>query len=344
MKQRLRPQSLRKGAKVGLVSPSAPMAALAPHRLEACTRSLESLGYGYKLGACATAIDGYVSASAVTRAADIHTFLEDPEVGAILCLIGGYHFNHLLPHLDLDLFRKYPKPIIGYSDATILLVALYQATGLITFYGPAGLTQFGEYPHPLPYSVTNLFRALTSRAVLGRIEPSEEWTEETLNWLAKEDLTRPRTLLPNAGPVCMRTGLAEGVLLGGCLSSLVRLRGTSFWPDFSGALLFLETPEGHDFTKGQDLRILDAELMDLANSGVFSQVSGVLVGRPFGMSGSDKRAFLDMIVAHTAGRGIPILADLDFGHTDPMMTIPLGVRGRIIAEECSFEILESPTE
>ncbi len=67
-------------------------------------------------------------------------FFRSPEIDAIVCLIGGYHYNHVLPHLDLELIRSNPKIFIGYSDATVVQMALWSALRMVTFSGPAGLT------------------------------------------------------------------------------------------------------------------------------------------------------------------------------------------------------------
>ena len=324
------PKRLKKGGTIGLVSPSAPLAGLCPHRVEACQKALGDLGFKTRLGEHALSVNGYLAGSAKARAEDINSFFQDPEIDAIMCFIGGYNYNQILPHIDFDSIIVNPKPIVGYSDATILLNAIYVKTGLVSFYGPAGLTQFGEYPAPFEYTKEYFIKVLCNSKPAGIINSSDEWTDEVLNWFTKDDLKRPRFMKKNDGIKFLRKGTAEGILLGGCLASLVRLRGTEFWPNFNGSILCLETPEGSSFDKGYDIAIADAELTDLANSGVFEKVSGVIVGRPFAMQEDERKAFYDLVYEKTEKNGIPLVIDMDFGHTDPVCTLPIG--GNIIID------------
>ncbi len=116
----------------------------------------------------------------------------DPEVKAIIASIGGDHSCHLLPLLDFDLIAAHPKIFMGYSDITVLNVAIYAQTGLVTFNGPALMTDFAEYPAMLEYTECYFLKAVCSPAPVGRIDPSDWWTEETLDWGTQADLTRPR--------------------------------------------------------------------------------------------------------------------------------------------------------
>jgi muramoyltetrapeptide carboxypeptidase LdcA involved in peptidoglycan recycling len=129
--------------------------------------------------------------------------------------------------------------------------------------------------------------------------------------------------------------MAEGVLLGGCLESLQHLRGTSFWPDWEGKILFFETSEGVP----PPYRV-DGILMDYENMGILSKLRGLLVGRPMRYSDAQKAELREVIRERTRGFDFPVVTDMDFGHTAPQLTLPLGCRARIDVPRRRVEVLE----
>ena len=239
----IRPPRLRHGDVVGIVSPSWGGAGAFPHRVRAGVKHLESLGFRVRLGRHAMNRRGFVSDTAENRVSDLHEMFEDTEIRAIIAATGGDHSCHLLPLLDFGLIRNNPKIFMGYSDITVLNVSIWTKTRTVTFNGPALITDFAERPSMFDYSESSFLRTLGRAEPPGAIQPSDWWTEEFLDWGAKKDLDRPRARQASEGPVWLRPGYAEGTLVGGCIESLQHLRGTEFWPDFAGAILFLETSE-----------------------------------------------------------------------------------------------------
>ncbi len=148
---------LQPGDTVGIVSPSWGGGARYPHRIERGAAHLRSLGFRVKIAPHALNSIGYVSDTPENRAADIHAMFLDPEVTAIIASIGGDHSCHLLPLLDFDLIAAHPKIFMGYSDITVLNVAISAQTGLVTFNGPALMTDFAEYPAMLEYTESYFF-------------------------------------------------------------------------------------------------------------------------------------------------------------------------------------------
>ena len=126
----LKPTVLQAGDTIGIISPSWGGAGVFPHRIENGVKYLESLGYQVKMAEHAGNSNGYVSDTAENRAQDIHDMFSDPDVKMILAAIGGDHSCHLLPLLDFDLIRQNPKIFMGYSDITVLNIAIWQQTGL----------------------------------------------------------------------------------------------------------------------------------------------------------------------------------------------------------------------
>lgn len=332
----LKAPRLRRGDTVGIVSPAWGGAGTFPHRLERGVAQLEGLGFRVRLGRHALSTRGFISDSAENRVSDLHEMFEDPSVRLILAAIGGDHSCHLLPHLDFGLIRRHPTALLGFSDITVLNVAIWQATGLVTFNGPALLTDFAEYPAMLDYTLRGFLKAVSEVDAIGAVAPAASWTEEMLAWETKADLERPRALTVSEGWTWLKPGVGEGVLVGGCLESLQHLRGTRFWPDFRETILFLETSEN----KPSPSRV-DALLMDYENMGVLERVTGLLVGRSMRYSPGEKAELREIILDRTRRYEFPIICDMDFGHTSPQFTLPVGCRARIDTDTQTFSILES---
>lgn len=207
----LKPPRLQRGDTVGIISPSWGGAGLFPHRVEQGIRQLNELGFKVRLAEHALSHISYVSDTAENRAKDIQSMFNDPEVKAIVAAIGGDHACHLLPHLDFEAIRSHPKIFMGFSDVTVLNVAIWQLTGLVTFNGPALLTDFAEHPQMLAYTRDNFLKMVSSGAPPGKIDPSDSWTEEYQNWAEKVDLDRPRQLLPSPGWTWLKHGRGHPV-------------------------------------------------------------------------------------------------------------------------------------
>ena len=222
----IRPPRLQSGDTVGIVSPSWGGAGRFPRRVEQGLHYLQSLGFKVKIGSHALNQLGIVSDTPQNRVDDIHRMFCDLEVKAIVAAIGGDHSCHLLPLLEFDLIQANPKIFMGFSDITVLNVAIWKVTGLVTFNGPALLTDFAEHPIMFEYTERYMVRALCETEPIGLVEPSTWWTEETLDWEQKGDLKRPRAQHGSAGWSWLRGGSGEGILVGGCLESLEHLRGT----------------------------------------------------------------------------------------------------------------------
>jgi muramoyltetrapeptide carboxypeptidase len=334
----LKPRALKPGDTVGVISPSWGGAGLFPHRCEAARRQLQAMGLQLRFAPHALNSQSWVSDTPENRASDVHALFADPTVAAVVAAVGGDHSCQLLPLLDFDLIRAHPKVFMGYSDVTVLNVALWQQTGLVTFNGPALLTDFAEHPRMLDYTERWFRKLVCSADAPGVIEAASAWTEEFMHWETKADLERPRALQASPGWTWLKPGRGEGVLIGGCIDSLQHLRGTRFWPDFSGAILFVETSE-----EKPTPATVDGILMDYENMGVLPRLNGLLVGRPMLYSDEDKRALREVLLERTRNYAFPIVCDMDFGHTAPQLTLPIGVRARIDPSAQRFEIIESAT-
>ncbi len=314
------PARVSAGDTVAVVSPAAGAVGAHPHRAERAQRYLEGLGLRVRFMPNARRSDGWASASARDRADDIHAAFADPAVRVILAGIGGNHSNQLVPLLDWDLVRANPKIFQGYSDISVLHWALARNAGLRTFYGPALIPELGEWPAPLQYTAASL-QAAWFGAAPSSLAPSRDWTEERIEWGGEDrDTPRARTLAASDGWHWLRGGGAAGWLFGGCLETICwHLKGSQSWLDLDGAVLFLETSE-----EAPSPAHVDAYLTDLEQLGVLDRAAALLVGRPAGYTPDEVAAFETVLVTRTEAAGIPVVANLDCGHTDPMLTLPFG--------------------
>lgn len=337
------PKRIPNGATIGIVSPSAGLAELFPHRVEQGIAMLDKMGFRVVLGEHARKRSDWVSAPIAERVQDLHALFSDPNIDAIVCMIGGNHANQLLRHIDYDLIRRNPKPFIGYSDITVLHHAFLAKASLRTFYGPCLISEFGEHPEILPYTKHSFEKTLMTGESIGDVLPPETWTDEFLNWFEKKDMERPRQLQPHHGYEWWTEGTATGPMLGGALVSLNHLAGTEYWNDPSDSLFFIDIPEGNP---GDHLPLsdVDALLADLHNLGVFEQVAGLIIGRPYRYAEKEDASLKSILQKYTAEQTYPILYNAAIGHTSPLMTVPFGAMAEIDSSTNRFTISEAGTK
>ncbi len=328
------PRRLVKGDTIGIISPASPFPAWFPRRFARSISNLESKGYKVKLGAHVRDILGHKAGRKEDRLADLHEMYRDKSVKLLMTTLGGYNSNELLDSLDYDLVRQNPKGLIGYSDITALHLAIHSKTGLVSFYGPHLMSQFGEYPDVLPYTLECFEKVVCQARPAGKIELSKVWTEERLEYDQEDN--RARSLRPTTGWKALRPGHATGPLIGGEISTLVIQDDTQYMPSVDGAVFFWE-----DY--GSSAAWVDRYLANLRTKGIFERIKGMLVGRTrtAGFEPTSAGYGLDNIILdNTRGYDFPIMINLDFGHTDPMMTLPIGVRATMRSEEVYLNIDE----
>lgn len=150
----MKPKCLQPNDTIMLISPSSGLAGVdtLKHRADNGKVAIQQMGFNVIEGEHAR-VPGERAGSALERAQDIHHGLANLEIKAFISMIGGNHVcAEVLDYLDFELIKNNPKIFLGYSDVTSLLLGIYKKTGLTTFYGPAVMTQFGEFPTILPYT------------------------------------------------------------------------------------------------------------------------------------------------------------------------------------------------
>lgn len=352
------PKRLHPGDTVAAISLSWGGAGTFPLRYQQGKRQLEKT-FGVKVVETRHALRDpqWLHENPEARAADLMEAFSDPSIDAIISTIGGDDSIRILPFLDLSVIAGNPKIFLGYSDTTVTHLACFKA-GLVSFYGTSLLTGFAENCGIFPYTERYLRAALFSSEPIGVLLPNRDgWTSEFLEWGDAEE--RKRTMEPATGwRFIQGSGMAEGRLVGGCLEVLDWLRGTSVWPDDSvweGAILFLETSE-----EAPSPTAVTRMVRSLGALGILHKLAGMLVGRPGVMidygdhshfdqeaikrieEGHD-REVLEVVVNELGLTDLPIVTNMDFGHTDPTFVLPYGVMARIDCDQRRVEIIEACT-
>ncbi|WP_344476289.1 S66 peptidase family protein [Nonomuraea monospora] len=323
------PRKLTRGDVVRVVAPSRSRAMVTEHDHTGLieTRFAE-LGLTLTYGRHVDERDAFDSSAVASRVADLHDAFADPAVAAIITVIGGYNSNELLPYLDWDLIRANPKILCGYSDISALQNAILARTGLVTYSGPHWST-FGMRDHFEP--TLRWFTEVMFGSGPVALEPSQAWSDDL--WFLDQD---KRELVPNEGWWRLRPGTAEGRIVGGNLATLGALRGTPYMPSLDGAILVLEDDfESHAATFARNL----TSLLQLPGA---AGVRGLAIGR-FQPASHVTRPLLEQIVAtQPALREVPVLANLDIGHTYPLATVPIGGLAEltVTGEEASLVLRE----
>ncbi|RAK99255.1 S66 peptidase family protein [Aspergillus ibericus CBS 121593] len=348
------PKALRQGDTIALISPSARLNDLLPRSLARGKAFLESLGFPIKIIYTSLPPSTTITESIHVRSEELHSAFSDPSIAAIICTIGGAHANELLPFLNYDLIRSHPKIFLGYSDTTFLHYAIESRTGLRTFYGPSILTDFSDHPSPIPFTVDHFLHVLSATSgPVGPLPRSSIGTAEHSEFLyGNDESTTPRTLIQAPSWRWLRPGCATGRLYGGTVSCVVRLQGTPYAPpSWEDKILFLESAMGDSLTHPYSVGQFRSSLVDLALSGALGQIRGLVVGRGYKYDEKmqDELAGVIVEVLDTiVGRGqkveIPILMNVDFGHTSPFLTLPVGARVRVDAERDEVVVLEAGVE
>ena len=343
MKQLVKPTRLHTGDKVATISLSSGCAGDSPINLryEIGVQRLQS-EFGLSVVAMPNSLKGskYIYENPKARADDLMEAFSRKDIKAIISNIGGEDSVRILPYIDIDIIKDNPKIFLGYSDATTTHFICYHC-GLSSFYGPAILTDFAENVKMFDYTKYWIEKTLFEDTPIGHIYPSKFWTSEYLEWNDCQNNLIRRKLIPNDGlDFIQGDNVVQGHLLGGCINVMDRLRGTEIFPsidEWKDAILFIETSESKPTPQ-----YFKYWMRSLAAMGILKNIVGIIVGKPYDNNyyNEYKEAILTIILDEEGLTELPIIFNMNFGHTVPMFIIPYGALAEINCIEGKFSILE----
>ncbi|MEL6380060.1 MAG: LD-carboxypeptidase [Pseudomonadota bacterium] len=311
----VRPKRLRKGDRVRIVAPAS--VTYDTDEVDIAREALTALGLTPSVGDHVMDRHGYLAGTDEARAADINAAFTDPAIDGIIALRGGWGAARTLPFIDFNLIRQNPKVFMGYSDITTLLNAITAQTGLVTFHGPNANTQWDP------------FTTAAMRAVVMDAKTPTMRNPQTMDGSLAVRTNRIQTI---------SAGVAQGRLLGGNLTLFTGLLGTDYFPNTTGALIFLEEV-------GEYIYRCDRLINQLALAGAFDRVAGIVLGGftdcgvdPSGGYGTF--SLHDVFKHHFGGLGVPVFAGAMVGHVREKQTIPVGAQAGMNADEGTLKLIE----
>ena len=344
----IKPKMLKKGDRAAIVSLSSGMAGdeAFRHRYDIGKRRLEEV-FGLEAVEMPNTLKGsdYIYLHPEKRAEDLMNAFSDPSVDAIISCIGGDDTVRLLPYIDFDVIRENPKVFMGYSDTTVNHFMMYKA-GLVSFYGPALLSEFAENVQMHDYTAEYIRRTLFEYNETIGIEPSTKWTSELLEWAKEENNSIQRKMQSDARgyEVLQGSETAEGCLLGGCVDVFPLFMGTDIWPaaeEWKDKILFLESSE--DCPTPSSIKYT---LRNMAAQGIIERIRGVIIAKPYHEKYYEeyKVMYAEFFKNEAKRPDLPIIYNMNFGHTSPMCILPYGVRVRVDCGEKKVMLLEPGVE
>lgn len=312
-KKRIKPDRLKKGDTIGLIAPGSPVT---EEKLSKAITNIENLGFHVHHTKNILAQKGYLAGTDQQRLDDLHFMFNNPKINGIWCIRGGYGCGRLLPEIDYSLIQKNPKPLIGFSDATALLQALFSKTGLIGFHGPVAVSEFTDY---------------TSRQIQAVLmEPESPLTIKNApeNNKKEEAAFHTKVISP---------GKAKGQIAGGNLALIAALAGTQYQLDAKGKIIFLEDT-------GEKPYRIDRMLTQLLQACNLEKASGIALGifdDCEANESDDSLTLMETLEDRLGGLGIPVIYGLSFGHIDHQFTFPIGVKAELDTEKQTITLLET---
>lgn len=342
----IKPTKLKQGSKIAIISPSSGLPNLFPDIYELGLKNIkEVLGLEIIEMPTARISPDELYKNPKCRAEDINNAFADTNIDGIITSIGGYESIRILKYLDTDMILKNPKFIMGFSDATTFLTYL-NYLGMVTFYGPSVMAGFAQLNY-LPDKVIEHTRSiLFSDNYPYEYTPYKDWTNGYKDWNNKDTLGECTEFYTNKNGWRFLQGKesVQGKLWGGCIDVLEFMKSTQYWPQnnfWDDKILFFETSEEKPLPNQ-----VGYMLRNYGVQGVFEKIKGIIFGRPKDYSDKEKddldNIILSIVKDEFNNSTIPIVVDVDFGHTDPKLILPLGCQVSLEPESNKFILMEKP--
>lgn len=321
------PQKLKRGDRVAVVAPARSLSIINQTTRKIAILHLKKLGLSVEFGQHVDECDDFASSSISSRLEDLSWAFENKQIKGILTVIGGFNSNQLLRYLNYKVIKSNPKILCGYSDITALSNAVYAKTGMVTYSGP----HFSSFGMKLGIGYTSeYFEKCLMSSKPFEVSPSKEWSDDM--WYSNQG---KRRFIKNSGYEVINEGEAEGTIIGGNLCTFNLLQGTEFMPSIKNSIVFLEDD------KETRPHTFDRDLQSLIHQPNFDSVKALVIGR-FQKASVVRQDLLNKIIRTKKELdNIPVISGVDFGHTTPQMTFPVGGTVRLTAEkkETKLEIL-----
>jgi muramoyltetrapeptide carboxypeptidase len=311
--QTLLPKAINKGDTLGLISPSA--ASADRMQFTFAKEALEALGFKVKLGENLQNRRGHLAGTDEERAKDLNDMFADQNVKGVICIRGGSGAARILPLIDYELIKQNPKPLLGYSDITALHCAIQVQTGLITFHGPNGSGSWNSF----------------------NVKQFEQIFFDKTKVTYKNEQPKGDDLVIKANRIqTLKSGTAEGKILGGNLTVLTSLSGTPYYPNFTDSILFIEDI-------GEDPYKIDRMMSTLRLNGTLGKIKGFIFGQcsdcePGGGYGS---LSVDQVMDdYILPLDIPAYTGAMIGHISKQFIIPVGAKVKMDASAGTFQLVD----
>ena len=324
------PPKLKQGDEIRIIAPARSLSLLSEDLIRLAKENFEKQGFKITFSKNCKESDIFMSSSIKSRVEDIHEAFADKNVKAIFTVIGGFNSNQLLKYLDYDLIMNNPKILCGYSDITVLANAITAKTGLVTYSGLhfSTLGMKKEFEYNFEY-----FRKCLIEEDEFEVKPSKVWSDDA--WYKDQE---NRKIEKNEGFTIINKGEARGTIFGGNLCTFNLLQGTEFMPNISDSILFLEDDDMAGDYFGVEF---DRNLQSLIQQPNFEKVKGIVIGRFQKNTDIDLEKLKYIIETKEELKNIPIIANVDFGHTNPLITFPIGGTVKLVVDDkVEFKILK----
>lgn len=304
----IKPGRLKSGDTIGFIAPAGIV--FDSNEYDRMEKVMEGMGLHVVFGEHVKERHGYLAGTDEVRASDLNRFFADSGIDGIITVRGGWGCNRLLPMVDFENIRTNPKFFCGFSDITSLHMSIYQATGLTTFHGPNG---------------------------------TSDWTIFTQNYFRKiafgvgDKMFLENPVIEKNEIQTINSGITRGRLLGGNLTVITSLIGSRYIPDMKGAILFLEDIE-------EDVYRVDRMMSQLQLSGILNNINGFVFGRCSNCRESRPVSLtLKEVLDHYLNPlEVPAFYGSMISHEPNNFTIPIGVQAEMNADKGILQLLENP--
>lgn len=317
----IKPKRLKSKSRVGIIAPAS---SISEEEFEGIEKSLSEFDLVAIPSKNLFKKIGYLAGNDFDRVADLHEMFSREDIDGIMCARGGYGTPRILRLIDYNLIRRNPKVLIGYSDITSLLIAIFNKTGLVTFHGPVGISTFNDFTKKYFYEI------LIKGTDYLEFEFQSEESSNTVTGNSSIE-----------GILKINGGRTEGILIGGNLSLITSIIGTEFDFDLNDKILFIEEV-------GEEPYRIDRMLTQLINSRKLERCKAIMLGK---FSNCEVRKenpgfkesfnLREVLIDRLSNLGIPVIYGLPFGHIKDKYTLPIGTRAMIDVDNEKFALIES---